>query len=60
MLDVILVLMVFSNHNIEFLGSCGSHLEKGAGKWYRGKKRGQEGWVGPGIKMVSNDRYYYD
>jgi hypothetical protein len=32
---------------LEFLGSCYSHLDKGAQKWYRGNKRGLEGWVGP-------------
>jgi hypothetical protein len=43
MLDVFLVLVVVSNQGIEFLGSCGSHVEKGAGKWYRENKRGLEG-----------------
>jgi hypothetical protein len=47
MLDGILVLMVVRNQGIEFLGSCGSHLDKGVGKSYRGNKRGLEGWVGP-------------
>jgi hypothetical protein len=46
-IDVILVLMLVSNKGIEFLGSCGSHLEKRAGKWYRENKRDLEGWVGP-------------
>jgi hypothetical protein len=39
--------MVVNNQGIEVLGSCGSHLDKGEGKWYRGNKRGLEGWVGP-------------
>jgi hypothetical protein len=36
-----------SNQGIELLGSCGSHLEKWVEKWYRGDKRGLDGWVGP-------------
>jgi hypothetical protein len=47
-----------NNQGIEFLGSCGIYLEKWAGKWYRGNKKGLEGWVGPLRKMVSNDRYH--
>jgi hypothetical protein len=60
MLDVFLVLVVVSNQGIEFLGSCGSLLDKekengiGETKWvWRG------GWD-HGEKRVSNDRYHYD
>jgi hypothetical protein len=52
MLDVVLVLIVVSKQGIEFLCSCGSHLDKGVGKWYRENKRGLEGWVGPQRKNV--------
>jgi hypothetical protein len=52
MLDVVLVLMVVSNQGIEFLVLCGSHFGKGAGKQYRGNKRGLEGWVGPVIRLI--------
>ena len=34
--------------------------KKGAGNWYRGKKRGLEVLVGPLRKRVSNDRYQCD
>jgi hypothetical protein len=43
MLNVFLVLVVFNNQGIEFLGSCCSHLDKGEGKWYRVNKRGMDG-----------------
>jgi hypothetical protein len=56
LLDGVLVLVVVKNQGIEVLGSCGSHLDKGARKWHRGNKRGLEGWVGPrrkkGCQMV--------
>jgi len=52
MLDVFLVLVVVNNQGIEFLGSGGSHLEKGARKWYRENKRGLEGCQMIGTTMI--------
>jgi hypothetical protein len=49
-----------SNQGIEFLRYCGIHLEKWVETWYRGNKRGLEGWVGPLRRRMSNDRCHYD
>jgi hypothetical protein len=51
----VLVLVVINNQGTEILQSCGSHLEKGVGKWYRGTKgvwRGGWDYKKKGCQMI--------